>query len=523
MDNKNTKNEEVEIDLSRLLDALLKRAWLIGLVAIICAVATLFGTILFVSPKYQSSAMFYVNNTSLSVGDVSLGISSGDISASKSLVKTYIVILKTRETLTDVIDYAGVNLTYSQVKNMISAEAVDSTEVFRVVVTSEDPAEAEKIADAIAYILPKRIANIIQGSSAKVVDTAVLPSGASSPNYTRNTMMGFFFGLLVMAALIIVRELLDTTIRAEDDVTQNCSHPILALVPDMLAAGKGDSKYGYAHKDKNGKEDIAPKPIRPMFGHGIGFAAQESYKLLRTKLQFSFADDNNCHVIGITSALPGEGKSLTAINLAYSLSELGKRVILIDGDMRRPTLAEKLGIQKKPGLSSYLTGQSSLESLVQYCGIKDDEQAFHVITAGQNPPNPAELLSSKRMSMGLNSLRVHYDYIIVDLPPISQVSDAVAVSEKLDGMLMVVRQNHCDRISLATALRQLTFVEAKILGVVFNAVTEESRGYGRKYYSAYYRLRSRYYNYYYRRYYDSYYGKDRRVKKVTEEKETQTK
>ena len=182
MDNKAIKNDEIEIDLSRLFGALIKRAWLIGVVAVLCAVLTLVGTVLFVAPEYESSTMFYVNNSSLSLGDMDVSISTGDISASKSLVKTYIVILTARETLNDVIDYAGVDRTYSEVKRMIQAEAVDSTEVFRVTVTSEDPVEAEQIADAIAYILPKRISKIIQGTTATVVDSAILPLGASSPN-----------------------------------------------------------------------------------------------------------------------------------------------------------------------------------------------------------------------------------------------------------------------------------------------------------------------------------------------------
>ena len=507
MDNKNTKNEEIEIDLSRLFAAVVKRSWLIAAVALLCAVVTLAGTILFVAPKYQSSAMIYVNNSSLSIGDVSVGgITSGDISASKSLVKTYIVILTTRETLNDVIDYADVDLTYSELKGMIKAEAVDSTEVFRVTVTSEDPEEATKIASAIAYILPRRISNIIQGTSAVVVDSAVMPTGASSPNYTKNTMVGFLFGIMAVMALIVLRELLDNTIRSEEDVTQNCQHPILAPVPDLVSSGKG-GQYGYARDGQKEDGTAGEKRTMPLVGKNVSFAAQESYKLLRTKLQFSFADDNACHVIGISSALPGEGKSLTAINLAYSLSELGKRVILLDADMRRPTLAEKLNINKKPGLSSYLTGQSDLNELVQNCNVAGDEQAFHVITAGQNPPNPIELLSSSRMDLAIDHLRKQYDYVIFDLPPIVEVSDTLAIAKKVDGILVVVRQNHCNRIALNMTLRQLAFVDAKVLGVVFNAVTDEGRPYGRKYYRYYKSRYGRYYNRYYRQYH-RYYGQE---------------
>ena len=144
------RNDEIEIDLQRLFGALVSKAWLIGIVSVVCAVVTLLGTVLFITPKYQSAAMFYVNNSSMSLGDVASSISSADISASRGLVKSYIVILNTRDTLNDVIDYAEVDRTYGQLKGMITAEAVNSTEIFKVVVTSSDPREAENIANAIA-------------------------------------------------------------------------------------------------------------------------------------------------------------------------------------------------------------------------------------------------------------------------------------------------------------------------------------------------------------------------------------
>lgn len=481
MDEKNFNNDEIEINLSRLLGALLKRAWLIGIVAVLCAVLTLVGTVLFVAPKYDSSTMFYVNNSSLSLEDMDFSISTGDISASKSLVKTYIVILNSRETLNDVIDYAGVNRTYSEVKRMIQAEAVDSTEVFQVTVTSDDPVEAEQIADAIAYILPKRISKIIQGTTAVVVDSAILPKGSSAPNYTQNTLVGFLVGFVGIVAVLAILELMDNTIRQEDDITQISSHPILAAVPDITAPSKS-SAYGR----KTGKTEDAVKQDVPLIGGEIPFTALESYKLLRTKLQFSFAEGDGCRVIGVTSALSGEGKSLTSINLAYSLSELGKRVILIDADMRRPTLAKKLSIKSEPGLSSCLTGQRDLNNLLQNCGIAGNEKAFRVIAAGQNPPNPVELLSSNRMDVMLETLRKHYDYIILDMPPVTEVSDVLAVANKLDGVLLVVRHNMCNRTVLNSTVRQLAFVNAKVLGVVYNGVNEEVDGYFKKYYKRYY-------------------------------------
>ena len=156
--------------------------------------------------------------------------------------------------------------------------------------------------------------------------------------------------------------------------------------------------------------------------------------------------------------------------------------------MRRPTLAEKLGILKYPGLSNYLTRQCSVDDLVQECELKKGENTFHVIAAGQNPPNPVELLSSERMRKALSSMRKVYDYVILDLPPVGEVSDAMAIAKETDGMLLVVRQNYCDRIVLAEAVNQFDFINAKTLGVVFNATQENGgKGYYKKYYKRYYK------------------------------------
>lgn len=482
------QSAELEIDLQRLIDALLNKSLLIVIVAVACAIVTFLGTFFFVTPQYQSASMFYVNNNSLSLGEASLSISSADISASRGLVKSYIVILNTRETLNDVIDYSGIDRTYSQVKRMIKAEAVDSTEIFKVTVTSSDPQEAKTIADAIAYILPKRISSIIEGTSAKIVDSAVAAANPSSPSYTKNTMSGFAVGLILAMAWVVLRALMDITIRSEDDITQNCKNPVLAAVPDMEVHSKGGSYYGYGQKRVNEKTTGKSGKQVELVGGNISFAAAEAYKLLRTKLQFSFADEENgCRVIGISSSLTGEGKSLTAVNLAYSTAQLGKRVLLVDCDMRRPTLAEKLPIKKTPGLSDFLSGQIQADKLLQMCGLKEDEQAFHAISAGHTPPNPMELLSSRRMRKMVEILRERYDYIILDLPPVGEVGDALAVAKLTDGMLLVVRQNHCDRIALNATIRQFEFVDAKILGIVFNGTTDDGMRYGKRYYKKYYK------------------------------------
>ena len=440
MDMKETeKYEEIEIDLSRLFGAVLNRLWLVVLVSVLCAVTVFLGAFFLIAPKYQSTATFYASNQGLLTQN---NPSPGDISASRELVQTYIVILDTRETLLEVIDHAGVDCTERELRKMIEAEAVAGTEIFQVVVTGTDPQEAERIADAIAHVLPKRISAIVEGASVKVVDGAVAASRPSSPDYFKCTVLGFVLGFAASVAVIVLRELLDTSIRAQEDIAQVCSYPVLAAIPDVDAS--------------------------------------EAYKLLRTKLQYSFAEPGNCRIIGISSAMTGEGKSLTAVNLAYALSQLDKRVLLMDCDMRCSSLETKLPIAGNPGLSDFLSGQTHPEGLIQPCGMKGCEKAFHVIAAGQNPPNPVELLSSDRMTRLLGKLRSVYDYVILDLPPVGEVSDALAVSGATDGILLVVRRCRCDRAALRAALQQFEFVGSRLLGIVYNCSEKTSGTSGKK-------------------------------------------
>ena len=486
-----SQRDEIEINIGWVVRAIMNRAWRVIMASVLCAALAFGYTFQFITPQYQSTAMFYVNNNSFSVGDAALSITSGDLVTSRGLVDSYIVILKTRETLNEVIDYTGLDLTYSEVSNMISAAAVNETEIFRVTVTNPDPQEAEKIASAIAYILPKRISNIIDGTSAKIVDSAVAPAGPSSPSYTKNTLIGFLLGFLMSTGLIALKEISDTTIRSEEDIEHVCAHPVLTMVPDMQASGKKNSDYYYGYGEKKAKKKKKAAKLQnqneALIGSNISFVATEAYKRLRTKLQFSFADDSTSRVIGLSSALSGEGKSLTAVNLAYTLAQLNKRVIILDCDMRRPTLAEKMGLSKKPGLSEYLTGQHEFKDVIQRYGNEFDEVAFHVISAGENPPNPVEMLSSLRMERLLNSLRDVYDYVLLDLPPVTEVTDAMAIAPKVDGMLLVVRQNYCDRIVLNETVQQFDFINAKILGVVFNCTGEHGgKYYGKGYYKRYY-------------------------------------
>ena len=226
------------------------------------------------------------------------------------------------------------------------------------------------------------------------------------------------------------------------------------------------------------------------FGKNLNFAASEAYKLLRTNLMF-FTPEGHGRVIGVTSSIVSEGKSTTSINLAYALAESGKKVVLIECDMRRPTIARRLQFESSPGLSNLIIGRAAPSEVLRTSTIHEN---LSVIPAGDIPPNPSELLGSERMKACLQELCETYDYIVLDLPPVNIVSDALALARMVDGFVFVVRQEHSARQSVIQAMRQLEMVDAKILGFVWNySAGTEKKGLGRYYRKyGYYRYYSRY-------------------------------
>lgn len=217
-------------------------------------------------------------------------------------------------------------------------------------------------------------------------------------------------------------------------------------------------------------------------GPKLNFAASEAYKLLRTNLIFSLPKEEECRVIGITSSIRGEGKSTTALNLAYAFAEAGKKVLLMELDMRLPTVAKRLSLAESPGLSNCLVGLNDVSEVLQQSKIHEN---LFSVTAGDIPPNPSELLSSKEMEMTMEQLKEQFEFIILDLPPVNAVSDALIVSKLTNGIVMVVRQNYNNSHELNEAMRQLKIVDAKILGFVMTAGETHEGKYKKKKYKNY--------------------------------------
>jgi capsular exopolysaccharide synthesis family protein len=237
---------------------------------------------------------------------------------------------------------------------------------------------------------------------------------------------------------------------------------------------------------KNKKKAAAPKSNEnsmSIIGSKLNFEGREAYNLLRTNLMFATKrNDRNARVIGITSSAHGEGKSLTVINLAYSIAESGRKVILVECDLRLPTLRKKLNLPRSTGLSNILAGinseKATLHSDVLIKGLD-------FVQAGDIPPNPSELLGSKAFTNLIDTLADNYDVILLDLPPIGKVSDALVVSRCTDGLVIVVRNDYTNASELDYTLRQCELVDAKVLGFVYNGSGAKSKkykyGYGNKY------------------------------------------
>ena len=223
------------------------------------------------------------------------------------------------------------------------------------------------------------------------------------------------------------------------------------------------------------KKDAAP--VETLLHKELSFAITEAYKLLRINLLFSLPDNGKCRVVGVTSSIRGEGKSTTSINLSYALAMLGKKVLLLDADLRLPSIATKLGISGEHGLSEMIIKLGGKRNDIQ---VMPESENWHVLTSGSIPPNPSEMLGSPEMKELIGELSENYDFIIVDLPPVNIVSDALIASEFLDGVIVVVRQDFSKRREVTKCVKHLELAGAKLLGFVMGGVSESHRKYKKK-------------------------------------------
>jgi len=316
------------------------------------------------------------------------------------------------------------------------------------------------------------IAAGLKSSNVRVVDPAMIPSSPSRPAKAKNIALSFLVGLVGGVGLALLREYLDNTVKTPDDVETLARLPSLAVVP-AFAGENGNGRRGrlLGTASSNGHE----KRIELVAQHLPKSQMSEAFRALRTALLLSQAE-HPPQVILVTSALPREGKTTAAANLAVTLAQLGDRTLLIDADLRKPGVGRLLNLTdgKYAGLSSYLAGVSSLDLVtVPHPAIPN----LVAIPTGPLPPNPADLLSSHKLADALRQLRSEYKFIVIDSPPIMAATDAVILSVQADGVLLVVRSGETPKEAFTRARDLLVSVKCRLLGVVLNAVDSSAPDY----------------------------------------------
>jgi succinoglycan biosynthesis transport protein ExoP len=314
----------------------------------------------------------------------------------------------------------------------------------------------------------------LRSSNIRVVDPALIPSGPSRPNKARNVMLSILVGLIGGIGLALLREYLDNTVKTPDDIETLSHLPSLAVVPALSnSSGKRSGRFSRILK----APVVASKEGRAeLISHNMPQSQMsEAFRALRTSLLLSQAD-HPPQVILMTSALPREGKTTAAVNLAVTLAQLGDKTLLVDADLRKPGINRALSLVdgKHAGLSSYLAGVSSLDLItVPHPAITN----LAAIPTGPIPPNPADLLSSRRLTELIAELRTRYKFVVIDSPPIMAATDAVILSVLVDGVLMVVRSGETPKEAFIRTRDLLASVKCHILGVVLNAVDASSPDY----------------------------------------------
>lgn len=437
---------------------ILRKRWRFVTLLTLLALAGAAGASIFTTPQYQASTQVFVS-TQQEGGTADLLQGS---SFTQQRVKSYADVATSPRVLQPVIDELGLDLPPDDLAELVTAEAPPETVLIRITVRDESPAQAAAIANAVGASFAMVVADLepgVDGSASPVsVSTtapATQPELPASPNTRLNLALGLLVGLGLGVGAAVLRETLDTSVKGEDDVRHVTSASVLG---------------GIAFDPE------APK--RPLIVHADPQGSRaEAFRQLRTNLQFVDVA-NHPRSFVVTSSIPGEGKSTTAANLAITMSLAGSNVCLVEGDLRRPKVAEYLGMEGAVGLTTVLIGRAELADVTQSWGNGN----LHVLPAGQVPPNPSELLGSAAMEELLRKLETTYDTVIIDAPPLLPVTDAAVLTKLAGGAVVVVGSQRINRDQLAKALGNLESVDGRVLGVILNLLpTKGPDAYG--YYS----------------------------------------
>ncbi len=421
-----------------------------------------FGYSLLQPKVYASSASGYVTvGESTGIGDVISGSS-----AAKDKATSYLALVSSGPVAKEIkAQHPDIIMSEGEIKNNLSAKLDGDSALMRVEATASTPDAAQQLANSSLEATAKVVNDLEGSTTVRVVplDDATLPGAPVSPNTKLNVLAGAVLGLALMFAIIFLRRALDVKIRTRDDVTNATNAGILGTLPET--------------------DQLAEKNL---LTNQNDHASQEAIRQIRTNLRFVNVDNPPRSVV-VTSSEPGEGKSTVSTSIARSLADSGQPTILIDADLRRPTIAKKFNIDSKIGLTQVLAGQVELADAVrQY----EDSQLF-ILAAGRIPPNPSELLGSEKMRQLIKELSSEF-MVIIDVPPLLPVTDASLLAPAVDGVVLVATVGKSRKEHLEEAAKMIAKVSGNLFGVVINRTPLKGLGngyygfgYGGSYYGGY--------------------------------------
>lgn len=461
-----TNVQGVALNLQDFLK-LLRSRWITVCVTTVVVLLGAVAVTLLTTPLYQASTRLFVSTTA-GAGTPLGDIYQGNL-VSQDRVLSYSELLTGKTLAQRTIDKLGLDMSADTLEKRVKATAKEQTVLIDVAVLDESPVRARDIANALSnefVTMVRELETPEPGAApnARVVveQRASIPDAPTTPKTARNIALGLAVGVLLGIGLAVLRDRLDNTVKDRETVEEITGAGVVGSVP----------------LDRERRKEPA------ISFDSENSAIAEAFRKLRTNLQF-LAVDNPPRVIVVTSSLPNEGKSTTALNIALALAEAEHNVVLVDGDMRRPTLDKYLNVIGSAGFSTVLSGGASLSEVLQ----KTRFSGLWVLTAGAIPPNPSELLGSLAAKKVLSELRAQFDYVIVDSSPLLAVTDAAILAASSDGVLIIARFGQTKREQLAHAIKILKDVGTSPLGAVLSIMPTRGKssysysyGYGYGYY-----------------------------------------
>jgi capsular exopolysaccharide synthesis family protein len=438
------------VDFKELL-RMAQRRWLTIVVFFLLALLGAGALTYSQTPEYESKSRIFISTDTS--GSSLETFQSGAYATQR--VQSYAALATSRELMQRVISRLNLNITPNALAGKISSEVSTNTVIIVLTVHDGDPAVAQQIGKAESEELTDYLTDLETAPGktapikATVVDPASYRSSAVSPVPALNLIVGALIGLLVGFGVAVARDLLDNTVSTAKDVEAAIGSPVLASIAY-------DS-------------DVPKHPL--LTEAGSHSPRVEAFRLLRTNLQFLNLDTRPRSLV-ITSAVPSEGKTSTAINLAIALAQTGQRVLLIDGDLRRPRAASVLGLERSVGLTTVLVGRSDLHESIQ----KHAASGVYFLASGPIPPNPTEVLQSNAAQGLFDQLNQMFDMVIIDAPPLLPVSDAAIIARDVDGAILVVRHGKTTKEQLRQAAQRLAQVDANLFGVAVNMTPRRGKG-----------------------------------------------